>query len=381
MVVRQTGGLLLVNAQTEEHVEASPELLDEESFQALMVIERQRSDRSRRPFLLILLSAGEALPSTKVEMALSSIGKSLSPTALDGAITGWYRKSRVLGVMYTEIPPDQKNRIVTTTLAEVGAALRDVLTVEQFSQFHVSTHFYPEGWEHELCRRPSDPALYPDLSSRDRSRKVQAMIKRAMDLVGSVAALVVFAPLFGVIALAVKFGSAGPVFFRQERIGEHGRPFVFLKFRSMRVNNDVGVHQQWFQDYLSGRTAQRNTNGITVVKMTNDPRVTRLGRFLRRTSLDELPQFLNVLRGEMSLVGPRPPIPYEVDAYQSWHRGRVLEAKPGITGLWQVTGRGRVSFDEMVRLDLQYARTWSLWLDIKILLRTPRAVLFGEGAY
>jgi lipopolysaccharide/colanic/teichoic acid biosynthesis glycosyltransferase len=199
--------------------------------------------------------------------------------------------------------------------------------------------------------------------------------------VGSIAALILFAPLFGLIALAVKLSSEGPVFFRQERVGEHGRPFTFLKFRSMRVNNDVGVHKQWFKDYLSGRTTQRITNGTTVIKLTNDPRITRVGRFLRRTSLDELPQFCNVLRGEMSLVGPRPPIPYEVDSYQSWHRGRVLEAKPGITGLWQVTGRGRVSFDEMVRLDLQYARTWSLWLDIKILLKTPRAVLFGEGAY
>ena len=118
-----------------------------------------------------------------------------------------------------------------------------------------------------------------------------------------------------------------------------------------------------------------------VYKLTNDPRVTRVGRFLRRTSLDELPQFINVLKGEMSLVGPRPPIPYEVDAYQTWHRGRILEAKPGITGLWQVNGRSRLAFDDMVRLDLRYARSWCLWLDIKILLQTPKAVVLGEGAY
>ena len=118
-----------------------------------------------------------------------------------------------------------------------------------------------------------------------------------------------------------------------------------------------------------------------VFKMTIDPRVTKIGRILRRTSLDELPQFINVLKGDMSLVGPRPPIPYEVDGYQTWHRSRILEAKPGITGLWQVNGRSRVTFDEMVRLDLTYARTWSLWLDIKILLQTPGAVLRGDGAY
>ena len=115
--------------------------------------------------------------------------------------------------------------------------------------------------------------------------------------------------------------------------------------------------------------------------MTNDPRITRVGRFLRRTSLDELPQFLNVLQGEMSLVGPRPAIPYELAAYQTWHRRRVLEAKPGITGLWQVQGRSRVGFDEMVRLDLRYVRSWSPWLDLKILLQTPKAVMDGTGAY
>ncbi len=118
-----------------------------------------------------------------------------------------------------------------------------------------------------------------------------------------------------------------------------------------------------------------------VYKMTDDPRITRIGRFIRRTSIDELPQFLNVLRGDMSLVGPRPPLAYEFQEYDIWHRRRVLEIKPGLTGLWQVSGRSRVRFDDMVRLDLQYARDWSLWLDIKILLETPKAVLMGDGAY
>jgi exopolysaccharide biosynthesis polyprenyl glycosylphosphotransferase len=381
MVVRRTSGSFLVNVHRDEHVETAPPLLDEESFQTLIAIERKRTDRSRRPFLLILLDAGDSLPVSKGEVALAGIARDLSGTIGDSGVAGWYRTRRVVGIMITEIPPDHKRRIVAATLSEIVDALHDALTVEQFSQLHISTHLYPEDWQHELCRRPSNPALYPDLSSRDQSRKAQAIIKRGMDLVGSMAALILFAPLFGVIALAVKLSSEGPVFFRQERVGEHGRPFIFLKFRSMRVNNDVGVHKQWFNNYLNGQTTERISNGTTVIKLTKDPRVTRVGRFLRRTSLDELPQFVNVLRGEMSLVGPRPPIPYEVDSYQSWHRGRVLEAKPGITGLWQVKGRGRVSFDEMVRLDLQYARTWSLWLDIKILLKTPKAVLFGEGAY
>jgi lipopolysaccharide/colanic/teichoic acid biosynthesis glycosyltransferase len=151
----------------------------------------------------------------------------------------------------------------------------------------------------------------------------------------------------------------------------------------MYVNNDVGVHRQWFHQFVSGQAETYRTDGKNkgVFKMAIDPRVTKVGRILRRTSLDELPQFINVLKGDMSLVGPRPPIPYEVDGYQTWHRRRILEAKPGITGLWQVNGRSRVTFDEMVRLDLTYARTWSLWLDIKILLQTPGAVLRGDGAF
>jgi lipopolysaccharide/colanic/teichoic acid biosynthesis glycosyltransferase len=196
--------------------------------------------------------------------------------------------------------------------------------------------------------------------------------------------LILFAPVFVAIAIAIKLSSSGPVFFRQQRIGQHGKPFVLLKFRSMYMNSDASLHQQWFHSFYSGkakRHATRDDNGNGSYKLPNDPRVTRIGKLLRRTSMDEVPQFINVLRGEMSLVGPRPPIPYEVDAYQAWHRGRVLQAKPGITGLWQVNGRSRVAFDEMVRLDLRYARSWSIWLDIKILLKTPAAVFFGEGAY
>jgi lipopolysaccharide/colanic/teichoic acid biosynthesis glycosyltransferase len=204
-----------------------------------------------------------------------------------------------------------------------------------------------------------------------------------MDIVGSVLALLLFAPVFLAVALAIRLTSKGPVFFRQKRVGQSGEEFVFLKFRTMHVNNDPRAHQEYVRQLIAG-SAQRhpeNGNGNGVYKLTTDSRITRVGRFLRRTSMDELPQLFNVLRGEMSLVGPRPAIAYEVEAYDTWHRRRIFEAKPGITGLWQVTGRSRVNFDEMVRLDLQYARTWSPWTDLKILMRTPVAVFFGDGAY
>ncbi len=204
-----------------------------------------------------------------------------------------------------------------------------------------------------------------------------------MDVIGSLVALLIFSPLFLGAALLVKLTSPGPVMFRQVRIGQYGKPFTFLKFRSMYVNNNDLIHREYIKDLIANNIKGEQPPGSAdaVFKIRDDPRVTPVGNFLRKSSLDELPQFINVLKGEMSLVGPRPPIPYEVDDYAPWHRYRIFVRKPGITGLWQVTGRSRTTFDEMVRLDLQYSRTWSLGLDIKLLLATPGAVIRGRGAY
>ena len=257
------------------------------------------------------------------------------------------------------------------------------MSLEQFSQISISFHFFPDSWDQNCSQRPSNPTLYPDLSRGDNLAKLFTLTKRVMDVGGSLLLLTTLAPVLLATAIAVKLSSEGPILYRQQRVGQYGKPFTFLKFRSMYVNNDCSVHQKYVMQLIAGQ-AQRhpgNAKGERVYKLTKDQRVTRIGAFLRRTSLDELPQLINVLRGEMSLVGPRPAIPYEVAAYQTWHRRRVLEVKPGITGLWQVNGRGRVEFDEMVRLDLRYARDWSPWLDLKILLLTPRAVIASEGAY
>lgn len=191
--------------------------------------------------------------------------------------------------------------------------------------------------------------------------------------------MLVLSPIFLLIAVVVRLTSKGPILFRQQRVGQYGARFTFLKFRSMYVNNSAEIHKEYVKKLIAGTADQKGRDGV--FKIVDDPRITPIGRFLRRTSLDELPQFLNVLRGDMSLVGPRPPLCYEVEAYDVWHRRRLLEARPGITGLWQVSGRCRTRFDEMVRLDLQYARKQSLALDLKILLRTPAAVLSGDGAY
>lgn len=195
-------------------------------------------------------------------------------------------------------------------------------------------------------------------------------VKRAMDLALVGIGVLVIAPLLAIIAAAIKLDSPGPVFYRQQRIGKDGRPFAMLKFRSMSVDAERRLAELRARNEASG----------PLFKMRQDPRVTRVGRVLRRWSLDELPQLVNVLRGEMSLVGPRPPLPSEVAEYEDWHLGR-LRAVPGLTGLWQVSGRSEVPFHDMVRLDLHYIRNWSLGLDFEILLRTIPAVLTSRGAY
>ncbi|HZT06686.1 MAG TPA: sugar transferase [Chloroflexota bacterium] len=196
------------------------------------------------------------------------------------------------------------------------------------------------------------------------------VVKRLIDVVASALLLVALAPLCILIAVAIKLDSPGGIFFRQIRLGKGGAPFIVYKYRSMRDRAEDEV------DAL----IDRNEADGPIFKIRDDPRLTRVGRVLRRTSLDELPQLWNVLRGEMSLVGPRPPIPAEVERYEDWHRRR-LEVVPGLTGLWQVSGRSELSFDEMVMLDIYYIENWSLSLDIQILARTIPAVLAAAGAF
>jgi exopolysaccharide biosynthesis polyprenyl glycosylphosphotransferase len=206
---------------------------------------------------------------------------------------------------------------------------------------------------------------------------VRRIFKRTFDVLITSIILVFALPIMAIVALAIKLDSRGPVLYRQKRIGEQGQTFFMLKFRSMYVNNNDAIHREYVKKLIQENTSL--PNGAGSLKMERDPRITRVGQFIRKTSLDELPQFFNVLRGEMSLVGPRPPIPYEVEVYQKWHTRR-FEAIPGITGMWQVYGRNRVSFDEMVRMDIDYIERQSLWLDIKLLIQTPLVLLTGRGA-
>jgi lipopolysaccharide/colanic/teichoic acid biosynthesis glycosyltransferase len=226
------------------------------------------------------------------------------------------------------------------------------LTVERPSS-------WAKGWGYRLSLRGGTP-LYD-------------ILKRVLDVLVSVVALILFLPLFPFIALAIVLDSPGPVFFCQERIGKGGRPFCVYKFRSMVANADPTLHRQYVRRLMAGSSSSSRAD--TLFKIDKDPRITRVGSVLRKTSLDELPQLINVLKGEMTLVGLRPDLPYSVREYEPWQRRR-LDALPGLTGLWQVSGRSRLSPREMMELDVRYVNERTLWLDIAILLKTIPCILW-----
>jgi lipopolysaccharide/colanic/teichoic acid biosynthesis glycosyltransferase len=359
-------------------------LLTEQHFQRAIVLERKRSERSGKAFLLMLVGSDHCSSSEEGGKLISEILSSLSLSTRETDVLGWHKKNVSVGVIFTEISTEDKASISAVMRARITEVLQNRLKVDQLGQITMSFHVFPDEWDLEDKNRSSNPRIYPDLLEREDSQRVPRIIKRIIDVLGSMLALLLFSPVFFLVAVAIKLTSRGPVLFRQPRVGQYGALFTLLKFRSMYVNNDDGNHREYVTQLIAGRAEKQACKGNDgnrrgVYKLTSDSRITAVGAFLRRSSLDELPQFLNVLKGEMSLVGPRPSLSYEVAAYDLWHRRRLLEAKPGITGLWQVNGRNRIKFDEMVRLDLAYARTWSPWMDIKILLRTPRAVL--EGAH
>jgi exopolysaccharide biosynthesis polyprenyl glycosylphosphotransferase len=215
---------------------------------------------------------------------------------------------------------------------------------------------------------------------REPLSDAERFVKRVSDIIISLAALTILAPVWILISILIRLDSKGAILFRQERVGMDGRIFLCFKFRTMRSDADDTIHREAYRKNIAGELdSNHDADEAVFGKVKNDPRITNVGRWLRRSSLDEIPQLLNVLLGDMSIVGARPPIPYEVEEYALWHRRR-LDMKPGITGLWQVSGRNRLTFDEMVKLDLFYIENWSLWLDLKIILLTLPAVLRGDGA-
>jgi lipopolysaccharide/colanic/teichoic acid biosynthesis glycosyltransferase len=336
-------------------------VLEADIFATAVAREQKRVDRSDRAFAILTVELSEG---SSAELLREVVGAVAAATR--GAdLIGWLRRDEAVVVLLTDLHEPNFAQAVNLE----SRLRRDLATFVGTAE---SRRFSVRLQVHTNTRRT---ALQPE----SRQERLHDVLKRTLDLAGSLSLLTLLSPVLLLVAAAVKLTSKGPILFRQERVGLGMKPFTMLKFRSMRTNAGHGVHQAYVTQFINGGAAAAAA-APGVFKLTNDDRITPIGRFIRKTSLDELPQLLNVVRGDMSLVGPRPPIKYEVDQYKGWHRRRMLDAKPGLTGLWQVTGRSRTTFDEMVRLDLRYARISSLWTDLKILLLTPRAVIAGKGA-
>lgn len=362
-------------------------LYHEKYFNELLALEKKRCERSKNPVFLMLVDLSSFADVSERRKVAKSIMEALSETTRDTDVKGWHVNGLVIGSMFTEmtckeaVSPSTLKHITNKCLGRLGLDLG----VEKFSRIQINWHIFPEKFpkqsaSEELRQETELPAVI----KKKGAKRVNLVAKRLIDVIGSIIAIVVITPVLAGIAVWVKMSSEGPALFRQERIGFGGKTFMLLKFRSMYADNDPSVHKEFVKNLISAgnggdRTAGTGPDGTYKIK--SDPRVTPVGRILRKTSLDELPQFINVLKGDMSLVGPRPPISYECEDYDLWHRRRVLDIKPGITGLWQVTGRSVTTFDEMVRIDIKYIREWSLWLDIKIIFKTPLVMLTGDGAY
>jgi lipopolysaccharide/colanic/teichoic acid biosynthesis glycosyltransferase len=342
-------------------------VLGEDVFRAALGRELKRADRSDESFALLVVSSVDGSRETTWRYLVEALVRTKSDTD----VIGWWKLNAGIGLIrpLAHLEPAE-------SLAILAARVQHELGVTAGRETAARYSMSLQVFSHQ--RVPVAPTAVYD---GGHSQKTWVdWSKRTLDLAGSAVLLVLLSPLLLLITALIKATSKGPVLFCQTRIGQYEQPFTMLKFRTMHANADQAIHEAYTTEFITSNIAAARGGG-NVFKIVDDPRVTRLGHFLRRSSLDELPQVWNVLLGDMSLVGPRPALPYELARYKRWHRRRLTEVKPGITGLWQVTGRSRTTFDEMVRLDLQYAKSRSLWADIKILVATPRAVFSGRGAH
>lgn len=351
-------------------------LYPETCFREKLIQERKRAERSNKPLVVMILDPQNLRSIDNSQEITESLGEGVNTCVRGTDICGLLREGTLVGVILTEVEPEKVDAAKEIVAQKTRERLSDILSKELASRINITFRIYPDSGDSDTF----DMTFYPELKTLSGRKVAGDIVKRSLDIMGSLAGLVLFSPFFAVLPPLIKLTSKGPVFFRQERIGRNGRKFNVLKFRSMYLDNDDVIHRQYVKQLIKGEIST-DEGAETVFKIQGDPRVTRVGKYLRKYSLDELPQFINVLKGDMSLVGPRPPIRYEVDHYSGWQRNRLMGKKPGITGLWQVTGRSSTSFDDMVRLDLRYLNRWSILLDLKIIARTPLAMVKAKGAY
>jgi exopolysaccharide biosynthesis polyprenyl glycosylphosphotransferase len=340
-------------------------------FLQLLRREKRRADRTHSPLSVVVYRVASD-DKKRTTLAINEMLHVIAGTVRETDIVGRLGSSSV-----AILCPDTSAQGASQLMRKVAERAQHVFFSEEAATY--PDHHFDELTSGEWSPPETHPLFIDEFKSSNRDGY---RVKRFLDVVGALCAVVLFSPLMLLTAIAVAITSPGPIIFKQKRLGRSGVPFTFYKFRSMRTGNDDSIHRQYVQNLIKGDNAKVNqqTGTDPLYKIKSDPRVTSVGRLIRKTSIDELPQLFNVLKGDMSLVGPRPPLPYEAENYRSWHLRRVLDIKPGITGLWQVEGRSKVSFDEMVRLDLRYIRSCSLALDLRILLKTVLVVLTCDGA-
>lgn len=350
---------------------SSFERFSDPRFKEWLNYEKLRAQRTNSTLSIVLLNLKNDVDAEFVNMneILDEVRAVIRLIDIAGLVN-----NKTIGILLPDT--DEKGAMMVSEKLNMG---------DKFPEFSITISSYPDDIFESLAKTGCVQAgVFPfeSIHSPDSSYLDKLIIKRAVDIVGSIIGIVVFSPLMLITALIIKSTSPGPVIFKQPRLGKRGVLFEMYKFRSMYVNRDDQIHREYVKNFISGDNEKVNQGdeGKPFYKNKHDPRITKVGRFIRKTSIDEFPQFFNVLKGDMSLVGPRPPLPYEVEQYQSWQLQRILRMKPGITGLWQVEGRGKTIWDDSVRLDIKYIHNWSILFDIKLLFKTIAVVLSGKGA-
>ncbi|MCX7726072.1 MAG: sugar transferase [Chitinispirillaceae bacterium] len=352
-------------------------LYTEIAFTDFLQRERKRTERNEHPFALILVNIESIITTKDHKKSIKLLVKTIGECFRDIDVLGWYKEKEIIGI----ICPDLLKQDVKPLQEKIEKALDRAFTPEFRDKFSISYLCFPRDVVKENVKEKEESeekegkrlAVYPELHNKNMKKVALDVFKRAVDIIIASTLLFLSFPVMLIIAILIKIDSKGPVFFKQKRVGLGGKEFTFFKFRTMQVNNDPSFHKDYVKKLIQGKV----DDDTKIFKIVNDPRVTRVGKFLRKTSLDELPQFINVLKGDMSIVGPRPPIPYEVEEYKIWHLKRVMEIKPGITGPWQVYGRNTTTFDDMVRMDINYIKKHNPIMDIILMLKTPSSLIKG----
>jgi len=363
-----------------------------------------RTYRIGSPFSLVLFNPAKLMSASfkNKKKAIKKIIEFLDQETRETDIKGWWDKNKI-AVLLLDTRPEDAALLVDKLLSRMQTYDRNLVKSVEEASFEIlafpntrclqpSVNDETEEKDSKISNQKSNQNFrkmdFSTIPPNDNSliqcgfKKHQELIKRCLDIIVSAAGLIILSPLFLLCAILIKLDSSGPVFYRQARVSKGGKCFTFLKFRSMQHNADEEIHKNHVKnlmDLIAGLSSD-GPSGERSYKLTEDARVTRMGKFLRRTSIDELPQLINVLRGDMSLVGPRPHPIYEVEQYTYWHSHR-LDVKPGITGLGQIYGRFNTEYADVYRLDLQYLKRPSLILDLHILLKTIPLVLSGRGAF